>query len=463
VWDGRAEESGRGLRLIIRPGGLANHAVRLQQSPLRRFFRPASPSTSISTIVSAERLYDRNFNFAFLSQVGFALVNTALLAHYPRWIAHHGGAVDAAGWITGTASIAGLLLRPVIGQWVDRFGARTIWLSGYAFFSVGSLSNLLVHDLGWSIYVCRALLVVGAAVIFSSSLTYVTHLAPSDRRAEAIGTLGAAAFLGIVFGPLLGDLVLSAERTRAEFESLFVGGVALLVIPVGLVTMLRPAESEPGRGSVRIVEFFRTSRRHWPGTVVLLQITFGVCTTVPFVFLTKFVDDSAIIGDGFSTVSLFFMVYAGWGMTLRVIFRRTPDRWGRRKVLLLGATVMASGMLSFLLVDAEHAGWIVMPALLCGTGHSLMYHTCTSLFLDTFPPDVRGAGSGLSMVALDLGAVGGAQVLGEVAFRLGYDLLFVIVAGITVLAAVVYAMSSVPVWRERRRDASKNELRDQGA
>ncbi|MFP6703701.1 MAG: MFS transporter, partial [Planctomycetaceae bacterium] len=119
-----------------------------------------------------------------------------------------------------------------------------------------------------------------------------------------------------------------------------------------------------------------------------------------------------------------------------------------------GTVFMSLGMLSFLLVDSEHAGLIVVPALLCGTGHSLMYHTCTSLFLDTFPPDVRGAGSGLSMIALDLGSIGGAQLLGEVAHRMGYDLLFVIVAGVTLISASVYAISSVPVWRERRRTSS---------
>ena len=188
--------------------------------------------------MSAERLYDRNFNCAFLSQIGFSLVNMALLAHYPRWIAHHGGEVDAAGWITGTASIAGLVLRPWIGQWIDRFGARTIWMSGYAIFAIGSLSNLWIHDLGPAIYICRALLVVGSAVIFSSSLTYVTHLAPPGRRAEAIGTLGAAAFLGIAFGPWLGELVLSTSRTRDEFETLFVGGAVLLLLPVSLFPII---------------------------------------------------------------------------------------------------------------------------------------------------------------------------------------------------------------------------------
>jgi MFS family permease len=427
---------------MISRGWLANHVVRLQQSAVCRL--------PWDVCVSADRLYDRNFSFACLSQVGFSLVNMAILAHYPRWIAFHGGKVDAAGWITGTAGIAGLLLRPWIGQWVDRFGARMIWLTGYAIFAIGSLANLWIHDLGPGIYLCRALLVVGSAVIFSSSLTYVTHLAPSTRKAEAIGTLGAAAFLGIVFGPMLGELVLSADRTRAEFETLFVGGVAVLLVPVLLLMLVRPAASEPGKGSVRLIEFLRTSRRHWPGMVVLMQMTFGLCVTVPFVFLTKFVDDTRLAGTGFSKVSLFFICYAGLGFTLRVVFRRTPDRLGRRKVLLLGAVFMSLGMLSFLLVDPEHAILIVVPALLCGAGHSLMYHTCTSLFLDKFPPNVRGAGSGLSMVALDLGSIGGAQLLGEVAHRMGYGVLFVIVAGITLTSASVYAISSLPVWRERR-------------
>ena len=169
--------------------------------------------------MSSARLYDRNYNYALLSQVGFAMVNTAMLAHYPRWIAHLGGEVDATGWITGTASLTGLILRPWIGQWIDRFGAKVIWLAGYAIFSIGSISNLWLLDLGPPIYVCRALLVIGGAIVFSSALTYVTHLAPLDRRAEAIGTLGAAAFLGIVFGPFLGELILTADRTREEFEA----------------------------------------------------------------------------------------------------------------------------------------------------------------------------------------------------------------------------------------------------
>jgi MFS family permease len=396
-------------------------------------------------------LYNRYFAFAFISQVGFVLANTALMAHYARWIGFLGGRVDTAGWITGTASIAGLLLRPWIGQWIDRWGAKTVWLLGYAIFIAGSLSNLWLHDLGLGVYVCRALIVVGGAFVFSSSITYVSHLAPPERRAEAIGMLGVAGFIGILFGPFWAELTLSAERTRGEFEMIFVISACLLSLPLLLLLLLKKPESEARRRSTGLGEFLQTARKYWPGSIFFVQSTFGLCMTIPFVFLTKFIDDAGLEGNGFSLASVFFMCYAGWGLTLRLILRRAPERFGRRKLLLAGAVVMALGMLSFLLVDAEHASRIVIPALLCGTGHSLMYHTCTALLLESFPDEMRGVGSALSMVAMDLGMIGGSQVLGEVAFRFGYNTLFVIVALINLTAGIVYALVSIPVWQGRAR------------
>ncbi|MBP90251.1 MAG: hypothetical protein CMJ64_26675 [Planctomycetaceae bacterium] len=394
-------------------------------------------------------MYNRYFAFAFISQIGFVLANTALMAHYARWVGFLGGRVDTAGWITGTASIAGLVLRPWIGQWIDRWGAKTVWLLGYAIFIAGSLSNLLLYDLGLGVYVCRALIVVGGAFVFSSSITYVSHLAPPERRAEAIGMLGVAGFIGIVFGPLWAELTLSAERTRGEFETIFVVSACLLVLPILLLLFLKKPESEARRRSTGLSEFVQTARKYWPGTIFFVQATFGLCMTIPLVFLTKYIDDVGLDGKGFSLASLFFMSYATWGLTLRLILRRTPERFGRRKMLLAGSVVMGVGMLSFLLVDAEHASRIVIPALLCGTGHSLMYHTCTALLLEPFPDEVRGVGSALSMIAMDLGTIAGSQILGEIAFRFGYNALFVTVALINVATGIVYTFVSIPVWQDR--------------
>ena len=376
------------------------------------------------------------------------------MTHYARWIDFLGGDVEQVGFIMGAGSVVGLFLRPWIGQCIDRIGARNVWLLGYLIFGIGAAANLGLTDLGPGVYLCRSLLILGAAFVFSSSLAYITHHAPPERRTEAIGTLGVGGFIGMLLGPALGDLILGDTRSVEGFQTLFTVAVAALVIPALLLFFLEPPATETRASSARISDFFRTIIRCWPGTIILVVATFGLCMTVPFVFLAKYIDEVGLSIPGVSEMGLFFTCYAGWGLTVRISSRKIPDRLGRRKMLLVGCTVMGSGMFLFPWVDAEHPWRLAAPALLCGTGHALMFHTATSLFLHTFPSHVRGAGSALSLMVLDLGTIAGAPVLGYIAFHFGYDWLFRSVGVMCFVTGLLYAASSVPVWKSRLQTAT---------
>lgn len=403
---------------------------------------PAVPESS--------RLYDRSFAFATVNQTCFVLANM-LMAHYARWVSFLGGDVGDVGWILGGGSVAGLFLRPWIGQWINRLGARTTWALGYAIFAACALGNLALDELGWEIYVLRAGLILGAAFVFASGLTYVSQTAPLERRTEAIGVLGAGGFVGMLFGPYLGDVILgSGPRSREDFDTLFIGAAALLVLPALLLFFIRAPSGQGPGAPVRVRDFVGTVRRHWPGTILLVIAVFGVCVTVPFSFLADYVDQERLAPAGGSAVGIFFLGYAGWGLTLRLLSRRVPDRFGRRKVLLAGMTFMGGGMFAFFFVGPGQPAWIILPGLICGTGHALMFHTMTALALEKFPVPVRGSGSALSLMMLDLGTVGGAPLLGALADALGYSALFVTVGSACLVAALVYTCSSIPVWRSRR-------------
>jgi len=404
------------------------------------------PPSETSCLVS--RLYDRSFACAFFSQIGFVLANT-LMAHYARWIDFLGGDVEQVGFIMGAGSVVGLFLRPWIGQCIDRIGARSVWFLGYVIFGIGAAANLGVTDLGFGIYFCRSLLVLGAAFVFSSSLAYITHHAPPARRTEAIGILGVGGFIGMILGPVLGDLILGETRNYENFQTLFYVTEASLAIPALLLFFLEPPVAETRQSAARLTDFFRTIRRCWPGAIVLVVATFGLCMAIPFIFLAKYIDEVGISIPGVSEMGLFFICYAGWGLTVRISSRKIPDRLGRRKMLLVGCAVMGSGMFLFPWVDAAHPWRLAAPALLCGTGHALMFHTATSLFLHTFPSEVRGAGSALSLMVLDVGCIAGAPILGYVAFHRGYDSLFQLVGTMCFVSGIVYGVSSIPVWKTR--------------
>ena len=356
----------------------------------------------------------------------------------------------------GSGSVAGMLMRPWIGQWIDRIGARNMWLFGYSLVAAGSLSNLPLQELGFAVYLSRSLLVLGASIVFSSSLTYITHLAPPERRTEAIGSLGIAGFTGMVLGPAVGDFLLTEARTRDEFEFLFVTAAVVLIIPALLLLLLKPTPTEPRRKSTRLSDFVRIIRENWPGTIVLVLGSFGLCMTVPFVFLAKYVDEVGIRTDAVPTVTMFFICYSGVGVSIRVLARRIPDKLGRRKMLLAGTIVMGAGMLLFTLVDSEHSNRLVIPALMCGAGHGLMFHTCASLLLDHFPSEVRGVGSAFSMMVMDAAMISGAPILGWLALRYSYDVMFLSVSLFSLFSGCVYAISSIPVWRARMAARSQS-------
>jgi MFS family permease len=387
-----------------------------------------------------DRLYDRNFLLAMASQTCFVIANT-LMAHYARWIEFLGGDLRQVGSIMGLGAFLGLLLRPWLAQWINRLGARTMWVVGYAVFAASSIANLMLIEIGPMIYILRSSLFVGTAIVFTSGLTYISQTAPDHRRVEAIGIFGIGGFLGMLIGPFLGDLFLY-QRQWNNFAMLFVVAALANILPAIGLFFLRPTDSEGTNSSLRLREFVKVARRHWPGMILLVDLTFGVCMSGPFIFVASFVDGASLRTGGVSVIGLFFLCYAGMGISVRLSSRRLPDRIGPRKVLLVGMLFMAAGMLCFALVSAQHSWMIVIPALLGGVGHGLMFHTMTSLTLEAFPKEVRGTGSALALMMLDAGTLIGAPVLGLIGECFGFAALFGSIGALCLVTAAAYGATS---------------------
>ena len=433
----------RGSWRVRYPIGLNLTARSGRRAQITRRPPPPRPNSSLS------RLYDRTFLVSFLCQVSFVLANT-LVAHYARWVTFLRGDAADVGLVMGVAAVAGLALRPWLGQWINRWGARATWMVGFLLFGVGTLGSLALDHVGFGLFLARALIVAGAAFAFSSQLTYITLTTPADRRTEAIGVAGAGGFVAMLIGPYLGDLILGAgERSRTDFVVLFITTASILIVPAILVNILRAPDVEQHRGATRLKDFVRIVREHWPGMILMVDAAFGLCLCVPFVFLPNFVDVAGLKTPGLTPIGWFFVGYAGVGLCVRLLLRRLPDRAGRRKVLLVGLVFAAGGLFSFLGVDAASPMRLLVPACLCGTAHALMFFTMIALTLEPFPPEVRGSGSALALMLVDFGTLIGAPLLGQLAASLGYQSVFITAGTVALVAAALYTGASIPVWRAR--------------
>lgn len=397
------------------------------------------------------RLYDWNFLIAFLAQTAFTMTNS-LLAHYARWVAYLGGSLADVGQVSSVAALVGLVARPFLAPWIDRIGPRACWLIAGSVVFVATLANLLIGEVGVALYLLRSVQAVGIAVVFASGLTYIAHTTPPERRTEAIGVLGAGGFAGLLIGPALGDyFLLDPDRSYADFVGYFLSTASGVGLSLFLVPLTRPCPrlSDDEIPGWHPMEFLRAVRAYWPGKILLVTVAFGVCMTVPFVFLAKYVD-----GVRGAKLWWFFLAYAGVGLAVRLGLRNWPDQFGARRVLALGMLMFAVSMWSFLWTDAEHAWRILIPGVLGGAAHGLTFHAMIALALEPFPASARGAGATLSLMGIDIGAFAGAQVLGHVADRHGYVPVFHAVAICCLVSVMIYAAPALrPV-----RPARKTEL-----
>ena len=174
---------------------------------------------------------------AFAVNLDVTLVNVTL----PRLTLDLGASTRDLQWVVDAYTLAFAALVLPAGSLGDRFGRREALLVGLVVYGVGNGLGGLTDSTG-ALIATRALMGVGAAVIFPTTLSIITNVYTGRaERAQAIGIWGAVTGVAIALGPIAGGVLLEASTWQATF--LVKVPVALLAI--GLVAWIVPTSRDP--------------------------------------------------------------------------------------------------------------------------------------------------------------------------------------------------------------------------
>jgi MFS family permease len=392
----------------------------------------SGPSQSVEpTNATDEPVYTAQFWLAYVANFALVAANT-LMYRFAELVAFLGGTEQAAGAIVGTGFAAALLMRLVIGQGIDHYGTRKVWVLSTVFFILGAASLLLCHSVSIGLYVSRTLYSLGLAGMLTCSVVYVQDLVPLYKRTEAIGVLGTSGFLAMILGSNLGDGIFALYPLgHARFAALCYAVVALGVFYLSCVMVMRGHVHVPQPNSPPALKLLM---HYWPGMVVAVAMTMGMGFSLTTVFLTRFATAHHISG-----IRTFFTVYA----LVALVFRLPGTRWartiGRHKTILIGLSGNAVGYLLLPLVSRE---WqFLLPAAACGFGHALLYPAIVSLGAGAFPQRYRGLGTTLVLGLIDLGTAVSPPILGTIIDHWGFDVMFDLVAFSAFAVMLYYALT----------------------
>lgn len=157
-------------------------------------------------------------SFAFIIvQLDVTIVNVAL----PEIGRELGASVSALQWVVDAYTLGFAVFLLSAGVLGDRFGARRVFLSGFALFTLASLACAMAPG-ALALNLARAVQGVGAALLVPSSLSILNTAYAHDRAqlAKAIAWWTAAGGVSIAAGPVLGGLLMSVAGWRSVFGSI---------------------------------------------------------------------------------------------------------------------------------------------------------------------------------------------------------------------------------------------------
>jgi MFS family permease len=356
---------------------------------------------------SSDRLFTPAFIALTISELAYFTAGGLLIGVTPFFVTGPLGADQTGvGWTFAAFSVTTLTLRPYAGRLADRRGRRPMLIFGALLCAVTMLGHVATDDLAVVVGL-RLLLGVAEACYFVACIAALADLAPPGRTGEALSYNSLALYLGLAFGPMIGQALMGIGGFGATWS----GGFALALLAAVLAARLpetRPAIAPP-TPIPTIGDVPRAQLIHRPSIGPGLALLAGVSAMSGFLLLAGMHAERL----GLDAWSVTFLVFGGVVVAGRIAFARLPDRVPPLRVVGIALALCAVGAM----VAAAAAGVLelLLGSIVLAAGMSLLTPAVFAAIFRTAAPAERGTAAGTATLFIDLGFGAGPLVLGYVA------------------------------------------------
>jgi predicted MFS family arabinose efflux permease len=378
-----------------------------------------------------ERLLTAAFVRLTLADVAYFTSAGVAIYTLPLWVTGPVGSdKSGAGLAFGAFAVSALILRPIAGRLADTRGRRPLLVGGALISALGMLGTAYAENLVL-VVLLRLLLGVAEAAFFVASIAALADLAPPSRMGEATSYNSLGLYLGLAFGPPLGEVLIRA----AGFSAAWYGAAVLSLIAAGVASGIKSLRSGAATGGrIRLI--------HWKAVPAALGF-FASVVAMGALFAFGALQANAV---GLMPASTPLFVYGLVVVAGRLSLARFLDRV---PALPLGAAALAiiGGGLMIMALWSTPLG-VALSAAVFALGVTLSTPAFFSAIFATAGPGERGVASGTASVFLDLGMGGGPMLLGLAAQAGGIPFAFGVAAGVA-LAGCGWILALIKISRGR--------------
>ncbi|MFP7366021.1 MFS transporter [Corynebacterium callunae] len=337
-------------------------------------------------------------------------------------------ASETMGGLASSSFVIGAVIARVFsGYIIDRVGRRRIMLLGVVATTIACALYFFADSLNLLIAVR---LIHGIAYAFAGTaiMAMVQEIIPPSRRSEGTGYLALGTTVSAAIGPAMALFVLGSF----DYTTLF--GVVMVVSIIGLgaaiFTYLKT--SDPAASAPKVPFSFSSviNPAVVPIAIFMLLVAFAYSGVISY--LNAYGEERDVI----SGAGLFFIAYAIAMLLMRSYLGKLQDRRGDNIVVFFGLVFFA---LSLVLLAFSHQNWqVVVAGVLAGLGFGSLMPAAQSIAVGVVDRTQFGSAFSTLFLCVDLGFGVGPIILGVILGATGFTQMYLILAGVVVIAAIFY-------------------------
>lgn len=360
-----------------------------------------------------------------LGAFGFSIM-TFMLPVYGKMI---GGSAFAIGGLFSMFSIVTLVLRPIIGMAIDKYGRKYFFVASFIFYSLSMLIFSNASSVG-HLYISRFIQAIGSSLMWISAYSIATDISEDTKMGNALGSIDGASSKGSLYGSIIAFSLFSICTFDMGIKFLF-KGYAVLALIAAYIAFKGISETRVKTINTDRKLKKKYSRNFYMLMIIVFATAFSASMLNPLLMVylqDKFTNDIGVIAMAFIPAAL---IYA----YLPAKFGSMSDKYGRIPLMVIG--LICSGIVSICLGNVISINMLIFLWSIEAIGGVMSSPAEEALVAELSEDESRGSGYGIYMFVGSLGAIVGPLLGGWVYDNFSHSMPFYINGGILLLNAIL--------------------------
>lgn len=361
---------------------------------------------------------------------------------FPIYASHIGASTIQIGYLFSIFSIIGIIMRPMVGNLVDKKGRKIGIIIGTVLYALTNIFYVLAKDFKL-LLAGRLVQSLGAAILWISVDTFVSDISDKTNRGKSFGILNETMAKGQWIGSIIGFTILFYGISKEPFKLAFMIFLFTSLLAVFYAIKELPEtvnfKKEYEKGSIK-------DKKHLKYFLIIIGcISFISNLTAPIYLL--YLQEN--ITKDLGLICLLFIPAAILELFLPRRFGSFSDKVGREKVVIIGMFINAVLQI-FIPFNKGYYSFMALYTLisLAGIFYSPSFN---SLIIDFVGEDKRGRSYGLYSFTNGIGSALGPIVGSYIYENLGKDIVFYI-KGILLVVMTLLVCYSYIKYNKQNKD-----------